>query len=150
LEVQRGQLRNEENYQYHRLTSSYLSESVISFFQQQSKGIVEEPKQEIKEEEQKSNIIKQNQDDIFVEGGDDYYDMPEENNLLDDLLNGPIVPLLQFRSKRRRKTWRGRKSILSISPATSRPSTWRIRRRSMKSPRFPSRARSLSSASTKT
>lgn len=90
LEVQRCELRNEENYHFHRLASSHLAEAALGLFQQQSRGAVEEVKQEVKEEEQKA-VVKQNQDDIFVEGGDDYYDLPEENNLLDDLLNDPVV-----------------------------------------------------------
>lgn len=90
LEVQRGELRAEENYHFHRLTSSHLAEAALALFQQQRSGLAEEVKLEAKEEEQKA-VVKQNQDDIFVEGGDDYYDLPEENNLLDDLLNDPVA-----------------------------------------------------------
>lgn len=89
LEVQRSELRAEEGYHFHRLASSHLAEAAVALFQQQSRAL-EEVKQEVKEEEQRA-VVKQNQDDIFVEGGDDYYDLPEENNLLDDLLNDPVA-----------------------------------------------------------
>jgi uncharacterized protein YcgL (UPF0745 family) len=49
------------------------------------------------------NPIKKHQDDIFVDGGDDYSYVPEENNLIDDLLNENIVRLVSLRSKRKLK-----------------------------------------------
>lgn len=90
LEVQRAQLREEETLHFHRLTGSYLAESVLALFQQQGRAAQAQLKEEPREEEQKA-VVKQNQDDIFVEGGDYYYDLPEENNLLDDLLNDPVA-----------------------------------------------------------
>jgi hypothetical protein len=90
LEVQRSQLREEETVHFHRIVSSYLAESVVGLFQQQGGALQASIKEEPKEEEQKA-VVKQNQDDIFVDGENDYYDLPEENNLLDDLLNDPIV-----------------------------------------------------------
>lgn len=65
IEVQRVELREEETYHFHRLTSSYLSEAVLSLFQQQGKTMEIEIKEEPKEEEQKA-VVKKNQDDIFV------------------------------------------------------------------------------------
>jgi hypothetical protein len=50
LEVQRGQLREEENYHFHRLSSSYLSEAVLGLFQQQGRAMEIEIKEEPKEE----------------------------------------------------------------------------------------------------
>lgn len=41
LEVQRTQLREEENYHFHRLTASYLSEAVLNNYRQQ--GSAAEP-----------------------------------------------------------------------------------------------------------
>lgn len=58
--------------------------------------------------------MKQNQDDIFVDG-DEYYGMAEGDNLLDDLLNDPIVPHSLCRSKRRRRTSRDKNHPLNIS-----------------------------------
>lgn len=82
-------MREEENYHFHRLTASYLSDSVLTAYQRAASP--QQPMKEEPKEEEIKAVVKQNQDDIFVEGGDDYYDLPEENNLLDDLLNDPIV-----------------------------------------------------------
>jgi hypothetical protein len=48
LEVQRAQLREEENVHFHRLTSSFLAEGVLGLFQQQGAmqaQLKEEPKE---------------------------------------------------------------------------------------------------------
>lgn len=67
LEVQRAQLRDEENYHFSRLTASHLAEAVHSLFLQQGRAAQAEIKEEPKEEEQRAQV-KQNQDDIFVDG----------------------------------------------------------------------------------
>jgi IS5 family transposase len=67
LEVQRLQLREEENYHFHRLTASHLAEAVHTLFTTQGRAAQAEVKEEPKEEEQRA-VIKQNQDDIFVDG----------------------------------------------------------------------------------
>lgn len=57
--------------------------------------------EEIITEQPKQNPIKKHQDDIFVDG-DDYSYIPEENNLLDDLLQDPIVRFHKIRPKNKK------------------------------------------------
>lgn len=42
LEVQRQQLRKEEQYHYHRLVCSSLSDAVVDHFQQQKNHLLEQ------------------------------------------------------------------------------------------------------------
>ncbi len=88
-EVQRGQLRKEEQYHFHRLTSSFLAEAVVEQF----KSIGEKGEGEVEEKAAEKQGPKKNVDDIFMnEEEEDFNYMPNEPDLLDDLLAGDPVP----------------------------------------------------------
>jgi hypothetical protein len=113
---------------------------------------MEEERVEENEVVQKSNFVKKKQDGIFVDEDerDDYPYIPEENNLLDDLLNENIVNCVLVRWKRNRRRRRSRILYrLNLFPPMLRGSTTGKRRRSIRNPNVLSVARVLCVGSTK-
>ena len=70
-EVQRSQLRAEEQYHYHRIISGALGEAVVEQF----KKCTELPVLKVEEEKPfEKQGAKKNQDDIFMDGDGEYDD----------------------------------------------------------------------------
>ena len=68
-EIQRSELKAEEQYHFHRITSGQLSEAISDQFRK-CKDMQSSEKAEPKSEEKQ--VPKVNQDDVFIDEHDDY------------------------------------------------------------------------------